>query len=190
MLWPDHDPERLDSAFRSTLYRLRRTLFRDSVIFEDGVYSFNWASDYWFDVKAFENLLSEAGQSSIEEQTIALLGKALALYVGDYMEGHFADWLAIERERLQKRYLRAVEILAGLHAERRELQRAIELYQHLLAQDAYREVAHRELMRCYFRLGDRAAAIKQYQTCVEILREDLGLDPAEETEALYLQIIG
>jgi DNA-binding SARP family transcriptional activator len=80
-------------------------------------------------------------------------------------------------------------MLAGLYAERRDLQRAIELYQHLLAQDSYREVAHRELMRCYFRLGDRAAAIKQYQTCVEILREDLGLDPAEETEALYLRII-
>jgi ATP/maltotriose-dependent transcriptional regulator MalT/DNA-binding SARP family transcriptional activator len=189
MLWPDHDPDRLDSAFRSTLYRLRRTLFRDSVIFEDGVYSFNWASDYWFDVKVFETLLGEAGQSTISEQTIALLKRALPLYKGDYLEGIFADWSALERERLQKRYLFAVETLAGLHADRRELQRAIELYQHLLAQDSYREVAHRELMRCYYRLGDRAAAIKQYQICVEILREDLGLDPAEETEALYLQII-
>lgn len=189
MLWPDHDPDKLDSAFRSTLYRLRRTLFRDSVIFEDGVYGFNWASDYWFDVKAFETLLGEAGQPPAEEQTIVFLEQALALYNGDYMEGNFADWSAIERQRLQKRYLLAVEMLAELYVERREMQRAIELYQHLLAKDSYREVAHRELMRCYYRLGDRAAAIRQYQTCVEILREDLGLDPAEETEALYLQII-
>jgi ATP/maltotriose-dependent transcriptional regulator MalT len=189
MLWPDHEPNKLDSAFRSTLYRLRRTLFRESVIFEDGVYSFNWASDYWFDVRAFETLLGEAGQSPKAEQTIALLEKAVALYRGDYLEGVFADWSALERERLRKRYLLAVETLAGLHADRRELRRAIELYQQLLSQDSYREVAHRELMRCYYRLGDRAAAIKQYQICVEILREDLGLDPAEETEALYLQII-
>jgi DNA-binding SARP family transcriptional activator len=34
------------------------------------------------------------------------------------------------------------------------------------------------------------AAIKQYQFCVQILREDLGLSPAPETEELYLKIIG
>ena len=44
-------------------------------------------------------------------------------------------------------------------------------------------------MRCHYRLGDRAAAIKQYKSCVRILRDDLGLSPASDTEALYLQII-
>ena len=44
-------------------------------------------------------------------------------------------------------------------------------------------------MRCHYRLGDRVAAIKQYQICVQILRDDLGLSPTPETEELYLQII-
>jgi DNA-binding SARP family transcriptional activator len=43
-------------------------------------------------------------------------------------------------------------------------------------------------MRCYYQLGDRAAAIRQYQTCIKTLRQELGLAPMPETEKLYLQI--
>jgi LuxR family maltose regulon positive regulatory protein len=90
---------------------------------------------------------------------------------------------------LQDRYLTALETLAGLYTDRRELQRAIELYQNVLAQNPYQETAHQGLMRCYYRLGDRATAIQQYQMCAKILSEDLGLSPMPETEKLYLQII-
>jgi DNA-binding SARP family transcriptional activator len=120
---------------------------------------------------------------------IERLEQALALYRGEYLEGVYADWCTLERERFRERFLSALESLAGLRAARGDLQRAIENYQRLLAHDPYRETAHRELMRCYYRLGDRVTAVQQYQACVQILREDLGLNPAPETEALYLQII-
>jgi DNA-binding SARP family transcriptional activator len=77
-----------------------------------------------------------------------------------------------------------------LRAGRGDLQRAIDAYQALIAQDPYREAVHRELMWCHYRLGDRITAIRQYQSCVQTLREDLGLSPSPETEALYLEIIG
>jgi ATP/maltotriose-dependent transcriptional regulator MalT len=189
--WPDHAPAKLDGIFRSTFYRLRRALFRDSVLFADGLYHFNREVDYWFDVEEFEGLLDRAGQAQTLDrlQEIALLGDALALYRGDYLEGVYHDWCVLERERLRGRYLAALETLARLYADRKDLHRAIELYQRLLVQDPYREPAHQALMRCYFRLGDRAAAIRQYQACANVLREELGLDPTPETEALYLQII-
>jgi len=190
IFWPDHPPVKLDSIFRSTLYRLRRSLFRESVIFEEGMYSFNWESDYWFDVETFEELLSQAEEAVVKEREIVILEDALALCRGDYLEGVYDEWCALERERLRGQHLVALDKLAGLYADRRDLQRAIELYQQLLAREPYREGAHRELMRCYYRLGDRAAAIRQYQSCAEILREDLGLSPAPQTESLYLQIIG
>ena len=189
--WPDHTPARLDGIFRSTLYRLRRALFREIALFSDGVYHFNREVDYWFDVEEFEGLLDEAGQvqASDQDQVIALLEGALTLYQGDYLAGVYHDWCVLERERLRGRYLAALEMLARLYAARKDLQRAVELYQRLLVQDPYRELVHQELMRCYYHLGDRAAAIRQYQVCANVLRDDLGLDPTPETEALYLQII-
>jgi DNA-binding SARP family transcriptional activator len=66
----------------------------------------------------------------------------------------------------------------------------MESYQTILAQNPYQEVAHRGLMRCYYRLGDRSAAIRQYQVCAKTLREELGVSPMSETEELYRQITG
>ncbi len=190
LFWPDHPPRKLDGIFRSTLYRLRRSVFRESVIYEDGLYRFNRDSDYWLDAEAFEALLDQADQSPIPEKRTDLLEGAMALYQGDYLTGVYADWCTLERERLRERRLGALEALAGLHAARGNLQRAVHEYQQLVAEDPYRETVHRELMRCHYRLGDRAAAIRQYHDCRQILRDDLGLSPEPETEELYLQIIG
>ncbi len=190
LFWPDHPPPKLDGIFRSTLYRLRRSVFRRSVIYEDGVYRFNRDADYWFDVDTFEELLDQADKSPVPGKKTDLLEEAVALYQGDYLAGVYADWCALERERLRERHLSALEALAGLHAARGNLQRAIQEYQQLVAQDPYREPVHRELMRCHYRLGDRAAAIRQYQDCSQVLRDDLGLSPEPETDELYLQIIG
>jgi DNA-binding SARP family transcriptional activator len=190
LFWPDHAPRRLDGIFRSTLYRLRRSVFRESVIYEDGLYRFNRGTDYWFDAETFEELLDQADQSAIPWKKIELLEKAMTLYQGDYLAGIYADWSTLERERLRERHLSALEALAGLHAARGKLQQAIQEYQQLVAQDPYREAVHRELMRCHYRLGDRAAAIHQYHDCRQVLRDDLGLSPEPETEELYLQIIG
>jgi DNA-binding SARP family transcriptional activator len=189
IFWPDHPPRKLDGIFRSTVYRLRRSLFRESIVFENGLYSFDWQSDYWFDVENFQEMLERVGQKSAPEQ-IECLEEALRLYRGDYLEGVYADWCTLERERLRERCLRARESLADLYVAAGNLHRAIEHYQQLVAKDPYRETAYRELMRWHFRLGDRVAAIRQYHLCSQILRDDLGLSPSPETEALYLKIIG
>ncbi len=43
-------------------------------------------------------------------------------------------------------------------------------------------------MRLYAQTGQRSAALRQYQECVRILDEELGLAPAEETTTLFEQI--
>ena len=190
MFWPDHEPHKLHNIFRSTLYRLRRVLFRDSVTYEhvDELYRFNWDSDYWFDVEVFESLLGQANQAGNSRTKIQLLEEALKLYQDDYLKGIFADWTALERERLRELNLAALASLARLYTTWGQLSRAIELYQRLLVQDPYEETAHRELMRCFQRQGNRTAAVQQYQDCVEILQDELGVRPMPETEDLFLQI--
>ena len=191
MFWPDHDPHKLHNIFRSTLYRLRRALFRDGVTYEqvDELYRFNWDSDYWFDVEVFENLLGQAKQAGDGRTKIQLLEEALSLYRDDYLKGVYDDWCSLERERLRESHLTALASLARLYVTWSQLSKAIELYQRLLVRDPYQEAAHRELMRCFQRQGNRAAAVQQYQDCVEILQDELGLRPTPETENLYLQIV-
>ena len=47
------------------------------------------------------------------------------------------------------------------------------------------ESAHRELMRCYARLGEVGQALRHYQTLADRLRDELKATPAPETQALY-----
>jgi DNA-binding SARP family transcriptional activator len=43
-------------------------------------------------------------------------------------------------------------------------------------------------MRLYYLVGDRTAALRQYERCAEILRRELAVEPAASTIALYQQI--
>ena len=51
--------------------------------------------------------------------------------------------------------------------------------------DPLREEAHRQLMKLYAGTDQRPAALRQYQECVRILEEELGMPPSEETTAQY-----
>ena len=68
-------------------------------------------------------------------------------------------------------------------------ERAIQTALRLLALDPLQEAAHRMLMRLYARHGRRASALRQYQTCVEVLKRELGAEPEAETRAVYRDIL-
>ena len=49
-------------------------------------------------------------------------------------------------------------------------------------------LAHRHLMQLYSWNGQRSEALRQYQECVRILEQELGVPPMEETTRLYEHI--
>ena len=50
------------------------------------------------------------------------------------------------------------------------------------------ERTHRRMVRIYYKSGERTAALRQYERCVEALNDELGVEPARETVELYEQI--
>lgn len=50
------------------------------------------------------------------------------------------------------------------------------------------EPAQRQLMRVQAWAGDRGAALRQYQACVELLQREVQAEPAPETTALFQAI--
>src|SRR5262249_40857732 len=59
----------------------------------------------------------------------------------------------------------------------------------LLAIDPLDEPAHRTVMRLHADLGRQAQALRQYQTCVAVLRRELGVAPDADTRELYRRIL-
>ena len=62
---------------------------------------------------------------------------------------------------------------------------ALEVYQRMLSADNLFEAAHRELMRCYARVGESNRALRHYQSLRRLLRAELAAEPSPETTLLF-----
>ena len=67
---------------------------------------------------------------------------------------------------------------------------AADAFRAVLAADPANEEACRRQMICLSRLGDRAAALRAFDTLARALREDLGVKPARETLAVRDGLLG
>jgi len=93
-----------------------------------------------------------------------------------------------EQEHWRRRVTGALNQLVAHHARQGELELGLRFARRLLRLEAWREEAHREVMRLLALDGQRSAALAQYETCRRLLAEELGVEPSEATELLYTQI--
>jgi DNA-binding SARP family transcriptional activator len=93
-----------------------------------------------------------------------------------------------QRQSLQADYLNLLNRLSHYYLGQKEHDSCVTMCDKFLAVDPCREEAHRRLMRCYVRRGQRYLALRQYQLCVETLQEEVDVSPTSATTALYEQI--
>ena len=194
LLWPDWPDRAARTNLRNALANLRtaigdRHATPPFLLITREIIQFNTASDCWLDVAAFSTLV-EADQPTVRQ-----LEEAVALYRGSFLEGFFLkdnpafeDWSLIVRERLQRQALAVLHRLAGTYEQRGEYERARDFAWRQVEMEPWQEEAHQQLMRLLALSGQRGAALAQYETCRRLLAEELGVEPAAETTALYEQI--
>lgn len=137
----------------------------------------------------------EAGLSGVGAGEIGRLREAVAFYGGDFLHGFslrdapaWDEWVVSQRERLRQLALYALHALVTYHNARGENGAALDYATRLLQLDPWREEAHRQLMLVLSETGQPGAALAQYETCRRMLDEELGVEPDEETTALYDRI--
>jgi DNA-binding SARP family transcriptional activator len=197
-LWPEEPAGASRKALRQTLWQLRRVLDTggtagepSGLLVEGDRVGWDDAADVWLDTARLEGVSGEvrdAPGNCLNADQVQRLRDAVALYRGDLLQGWYQDWCLFERERLQGLYLGLLDKLMAACEAGRRYEEGIEYGNRILRVDHARERAHWRLMRLHFLLGDRTAALRQYQRCVEALQEELGVAPSVRTEALYQQI--
>jgi len=183
LLWPDHSAAKLFSIFRSTLFRLRKALFPDAIVFENEQYSLNPRAERGYDAEAFEREISKGEAADNPVQKAYHYRRAVDLYHGPFLADLYADWITPLRDLLQARYLHALTFVAGFYLERQHYTRATEYARRILEVDEYYEIAYYLLIQAYARSGQRPQAKRIFARCRDMLAE-FGLSPQKTWEEL------
>jgi LuxR family maltose regulon positive regulatory protein len=187
-LWPDSSESQLRETFKKAIATLRQVLGSEIVLFEDERYYVNPLLDYEYDVEVFQDKLKQARMAEQPQQWVPLCREAVAYYHGPYLPGVEGEWIISLREQLHRNYVQAALRLITHYVDMAQYSQALTYCQQLLEQDECLEEGHRLAMRAYDALGDQAAVARQYQRCVDVLQQDLGVLPSEQTQALYAQL--
>jgi DNA-binding SARP family transcriptional activator len=194
-LWPGGEAALASQSLNSLVYSLHKLLGdaleqRPPVVHQDGCYRLNGEAGVGVDVAVFDALASagdrQAGQGDRAGATAAY-HQALGLYSGDLI-GDGQLRAVLQRERLRALYLSVLARLADFAYESGALEACLEYAQRLLDSDPCREDAHRLLMRCFVKRGERAQALRQYRLCEQILLAEFEALPEPRTTALFDQV--
>jgi adenylate cyclase len=190
LLWGDLSDVASRTNLRKALQQLRRTLGAYLAIERDTI-ALSRDAEIWVDVVEFDDTVGDPQSGEAPDR----LQHAVDLYRGDLMEGFyvrdapdFEDWWLSERARLRERMLNSLQALAEHRARQGDLAGAIAFIRRFLNFEPWREEAQRSLMTWLARSGQRGAALAQYEICCKVLADELAVEPAGETTALYERI--
>ncbi len=194
LLWEDNSPQSARKCLRTELWRIRTVLQAangnvSQLAFRQGSVGL-LTSGIWLDVGEFETRVKNLARSgsSMSEAEREQLDDCIQLYRGDFLEGCYEDWAVAARERFKNQLIAALNQLIAHHRTRGEWSTAMVYAKQALEYDPFLEHVHRELMLCYWKIGQRAAALKQHTSYAEFLQKELGVEPMHETLELYTQI--
>ncbi|HEX6291188.1 MAG TPA: bacterial transcriptional activator domain-containing protein [Herpetosiphonaceae bacterium] len=195
LLWPHSEPALASHSLSNHVLALQKLLApalhrSQPVVAEGSFLRLNVMAGIGIDLACFERL-AHTGDQQVEAGDIpaAMLcyTQAVALYRGDLCLA--VDMRTImERERLRARVLTVLSRLTNYCFRNGDDATCLEHLWHLLAVDPCHEEAHRMVMRCYLRRGQRGAALRQYHLCADLLRATFGAVPEPATSELFAQI--
>lgn len=193
-LWGERSDQAARKTLRNALWVLRGALRKEGAeaVLSVDREQIGLMGGVWVDSRAFQTstafLATRDGRLGPNRTEVEVLERVVRLYRGDLLDGIYAEWTAGLRENLRLTFLAALDLLFKHYMRAREFHSAIQMGRRLLRVDPFLEHVHRDLMLCYCAMGDRPRAVRQFQECQKVLREELDLEPMDETRALIQRI--
>ena len=197
--WRDVDVKTIERNFHPTMSHIRKALNSNQPLkqnflaYRDGEYQLNSEFAYRIDTEQFDRFIADGEAARRErnfDRCIVLYEQAVALYRGDFMQGSYDDWVEEQRSYYREQYLRMLESLAAVAEQKQEFVRAMDLAQRILRDDPFREDIHCLVMRAQAAVGNRVAVKEQYEALRALLKKELGVEPAMQTQKVFKELLG
>jgi pimeloyl-ACP methyl ester carboxylesterase len=167
------------ARLRRLLHRLRLALGDDALASDASMLRWSSAVDLQVDSRLFEDACDRGEFEN-----------ACRFYQGDFLDGfsigcpQFEEWAFFRREALRGRAIQALERVVRDKNAAGEYAAAAVHAGRLVELDPLSEVYGRHLIRSLLLSGDRSAAERHHAALTQRLRDELGVVPEAETEAL------
>lgn len=197
-VWGETAPVDARGSARAHIARIRRVL-RESpgragataaarLVHESGGYVLK-VDPECVDLHRFRRLVRRAHDAGCDQDRVALLREAVALWRGDALAGIPGEWAARTRESLARERLDAVVAWAGAELAVRNPAILVGPLTDLAGQYPFVEPLAAALMRTLHALGHTAGAIEEYARLRGRLADELGIDPGHELQSLHLAML-
>lgn len=184
LLWPNASEENARSNLRHELWRLRKAIETRSprkravnyLSVDEISIAFDANSDYWLDT-AFLQRISDASANDLIE--------SLSVYRGELLPGFYDEWIVLERERLRAIFEQKMARLLDALIEEQRWRDVLDWGERWIALGQSPEPAYRALMTGHSAMGDMSKVASAFERCAQALRNDLGVEPSDQTRALH-----
>jgi SARP family transcriptional regulator, regulator of embCAB operon len=198
LLWDDALPRAWETALNAVISKLRTVLGQAGLNKAEvlpaalGCYQLRLPADAWVDVEAASDCLHEA-EAALRRDAFreAWAASQVAYHITrrSFLAGESGEWVEAKRENLATVHARACESLAQAYICNGEPGIAADVARQGVAAQPFRESSYRILMKAHAAAGNRAEALRAYETCRRLISDQLGVPPSAETEAVYLEIL-
>jgi predicted ATPase/DNA-binding SARP family transcriptional activator len=195
LLWQDSDSEAARVSLRTALASLRKQLEppgtpANSILLSDRLNVGLNPAAISTDVARYEEALRAADAARGTPERDSRLGDVVRCYGGTLLPGFYEDWLLVERQRLEERYQSALSELAERAERAGDMARALDFALRAASSDPASEPARQRAIRLYQEAGRPSAALRQYQELARRLRDEIGVEPSPDLQAMVAQGLG
>ena len=199
VLWPEDLSPAWESGLSSLTSKLG-TLLASETMQDHGLslsrglgqYQVRLPLDVWIDVEAATSALDRAEAAVRSDDPGNALGPATvatSIAGRPFLPGVNGFWPDSQRRKLERQLVRSLDCLIEMQLAVGEGQSAVETALRAVDLDPYRERTYQGLMRAYAATGNRAEAVSVYHRLRELLIKDLGAEPSQETDGIYLNLL-
>ncbi len=192
-LWPGSDVTTGSNRLHGVVYALRAAIEPHwesrrfiYVRHEQDYYHLDTTTIAFIDLFRFRQMLAMAQDAKrrkdSSERMAAYLESAIALYHGDlFADDHYAeDWLLSHRTQLRHQYLEALRELVRHYVQMGRFEDVVSKLQEAVVLEPYAEDIYHSLIQTLILLGRRTEAMEYFTRCVQLIRQDLNVEPRPE----------
>jgi DNA-binding SARP family transcriptional activator len=193
IIWGGDLPVTWNTSLNAIISKIRGQLSRTGldgravVTATGGSYGVSLPSDAWVDTEdAFRRVDRAEGaarhgdvDAALQEATVAssILGRP-------FLGGVDGEWVDDVRRQLTTVLYRSYVVIASGWNTRGDHQLAATIAERAIDLDPIRETAYRLLIEAELGRGDSAAALRAFDRCERVIRDEFGASPAADTVAL------